>query len=181
MADTIAARRYAEALFTAAREGNQIDAIEQDLLSLNNLSQRSPQFLEALRNPLIPAERKRHIISQLFSDSLQQLSVRFLNLLVDKRRSDILPDIYALFVDLANAYRNVVPAYVTTAVPLTAAEEEKLIAKLQKMTGKQIQLHAEVQPEILGGVRVRVGDTVIDGSVTGYLRQLREKLKETLI
>lgn len=175
------ARRYAEALFAAARDAGQVDAIERDLVSLTGLMERAPRFLEALRNPLLPADRKRSIIRRLLEDEVQPTTLRLLNLLVEKRRSEILPHLRPLYVEMANEYRGVLPASVASAMPLMPDEEEALIARLAAMTGKRILLRTEVRPELIGGLRVHVGDTVIDGTVVGYLRQLRGQLKEALL
>lgn len=180
-ASTTVARRYAAALFATAVQGERVDAIEQDLAAVENAIRQAPRLLETLRNPLVPAERKQRIVDQLFADSLDETSIRFLHLLIEKRRSEVLPYVHNLYVEMANEYRGILPAFVTSAVPLTADEEKALMARLQELSGRRILLHKEVKPELIGGVRVRLGDTVIDGTVVGYLRRLRETLKQTLV
>lgn len=178
---TTAARRYAEALFAAARDGDMLDQIEKDLATIEGLLRLEPQVLEVMRNPLIPAERKQAILQGIFRDTISPVSLRFLGLLVEKRRSDVLPQVPPLFTEMANAFRGILPAYVSTAMPLTPAQEQTLTARLAALTGKTIVLHTEVRSDLVGGLRVRIGDTVLDGSVVGYLRQLRERLRETLV
>jgi len=174
------ARRYAEALFAAARSGDQIDAVEQDLALLADLTRQSPRVLEMLRNPILPSDRKREIVQRLVGGSVQPVTLRLLDLLIEKRRSEVLPHLEPLFIDMANEYRGVLPATVASAMPLTPEEERTLAARLSAMTGKQVVLQTQVEPELIGGMCVHVGDTVIDGTVVGYLRQLRAQLKEAL-
>ncbi|HOJ21563.1 MAG TPA: ATP synthase F1 subunit delta [Armatimonadota bacterium] len=181
IASQTVARRYAEALFVAARGEDQVNAIERDLASLSALVERTPQFLEALHNPLLPVERKQAIIHRLLGEEVQPITLRMLNLLVEKRRSEVLPYLYSLYTEMANDYRGVAQASVVSAMPLTPEEEEALVSRLAAMTGKRIELRTEVRPELIGGLRVTVGDTVIDGTVVGYLRQLRGRLKEALL
>ncbi|NLC58043.1 MAG: ATP synthase F1 subunit delta [Armatimonadetes bacterium] len=180
-ASTAVARRYTEALFAAARDAGRIDAVEQDLATLEQITQQSPRVLEVIGNPLVPADRKLQILDRIFSDSVEPITLRLLHLLVEKRRSDVLPYLRGLYTEMANEYRGLLPAYVHSAIPLTTEEERALAARLAALTGKKIQLHSEVRPELIGGVLVHVGDTVIDGSVTGYLRQLRRRLKDALV
>ncbi|MDH7570651.1 MAG: ATP synthase F1 subunit delta [Armatimonadota bacterium] len=180
-ASTTVARRYAEALFVAARDAGQIDATDLDLAYLEGLLQEVPGLLSMMCNPLLPIEEKNEILERIFGSAVQGLVLRFLQLLVEKRRAEVLPQIRALFLEMANEHRGILPAFVTSAVPLTPAEVETLTARLESMTGKRIALHTEVRPELIGGVRVRVGDRIIDGSVVGYLRQLRDQLRKTLI
>lgn len=179
-ASTVVARRYAEALFAAALAADRVESVQRDLAMLRELVRSTPPLLAAMSNPLIPAERKESILEQLFAHRIEPVSLRFLHLLVRKQRIGILPLVHDLYVEMANEHRGVLPALVSTAMPLADEEEQALADRLTAMTGKQVVLHIEVQPSLIGGLRVRVGDTVLDGTVVGYLRQLRERLRATL-
>lgn len=180
-ASTAVARRYAEALFAAARDAGRIEAIEADLATLDDMTRQAPRVLEVIANPLVPDDRKHQILDRLFAESVDPITLRLLHLVVQKRRSEVLPHLRPLFTEMANEFRGVVPASVQSAVPLTPDEERDLAARLAAMTGKQVVLRTEVRPELIGGVLVHVGDTVLDGTVAGYLRQLRRRLKEVLV
>jgi F-type H+-transporting ATPase subunit delta len=174
--DTRAARRYATALFDLAQKRGKLDAIESDLDTVLDLMRLTPALRQMWDSPLLPAGRKRDLIGRVLGESVDGLTLSFLRLLVDKRREDILEIVRREIRQLADAARRLVRAEATFAVPPTPDEQAGLIRSLEQRTGEHVDLTVHVDPSILGGVVVRLHDTVIDGSVRGTLERLREQL-----
>jgi F-type H+-transporting ATPase subunit delta len=176
MAELSVVRRYARALFETAVKGGTMDHVEGDLKGVHGLLVQVPQFRKVLRAPTVSGTRKKALLAQTLGNRVSPLTLRMLNLLVDKRREALLDDLYPEFQRLADEYRNIQPVEVTAATPLTDQERDSLSRALAARTGKQPVLQVRVQPEILGGLVVRMGDRIIDGSVRTKLEQLRQRL-----
>jgi len=176
MAELFVVRRYAQALFEAAGRAGQVDQVEEELRQIDQILRSSPQLMRAFQAPTIGGPRKVQLVRDIFSGRASELTVRFLCLAVRRRREGVLPRAYQEFHRLANEARGVIPVQVTAAVPLTGDEERSLAAALGRRTGKSVELRLAVDPEILGGLVVRMGDTVMDGSVRTRLRLLRQRL-----
>lgn len=176
MAEISITRRYAQALFhTALREG-VTETIETDLETVDALLRSTPTLLRIMRAPTIARARKKDLLEKVFADKISGLTLRFLFLIVDKRRETILPDINREFRALSYTHRNIQFVTARVARPLTAEEREDLDRTLEARTGKTIEIQEEVDPSLIGGVVLRIGDTIIDGSVAGQLRRLRQRL-----
>jgi F-type H+-transporting ATPase subunit delta len=176
MAQISVARRYVQALFATAQREGVTERIETDLERVDALMRATPTLLRVLRAPTIARERKKELLRQVLADQISALALRFLYLIVDKRREAILPDINREFRLLSYRHRNIQPATVRVAVRMTTEERTALARALEARTGKRIELQEEVDPELIGGAVVRIGDTIIDGSVAGQLRRLRQRL-----
>lgn len=173
---TVLAKRYAAALFEAAKASDSIDLVESDLGLVTYSLESVSQLTEVLEQPLIPIERKKEIVRDIFSGRVQELTLNFLGLVIEKRREHILTEVEKEYVKLANDYRGIVLVQVTSALPLTLDEKSALRAKLEAFTGKQVELELHEDPTLIGGLVLRIGDTVIDGSVKGYLESLRNQM-----
>jgi F-type H+-transporting ATPase subunit delta len=178
MADLRAARRYASALFAVAVRQDELETVERDLHSIIDLWTSNPLIAAAMGRPQVPQETKRRIWSQLLEGSAGPLLTRFIEILVDKRRIDLLPEIGGEFQHLADRQRNVVRAQVTTAVPLSPDQAAALKARLGG-AGQTVELIPSVDPSIIGGAVVRIGDRIMDGSIRANLTDLRRRLAGT--
>ncbi len=138
----------------------------------------TPALRQMWESPLLPAGRKRALIGQLLGNSLDGLTLSFLRLLVDKRREDILEAVRTEIRRQADVARKLVRAEAIFAVPPTPEEQTSLVRSLEQRTGEQVDLTVHVDPAILGGVVVRMQDTILDGSVRGTLERLREQLAQ---
>jgi F-type H+-transporting ATPase subunit delta len=170
------ARRYAHALFQVALEGGTTDAVGAELASLEKLRTEDPSFLEFLVSPEVPAGRKTEFIDKVFGSRLSEQTVRFLHLLVEKKRIEGLPEACREFVRLGEEHRGLVRAQVRTAVALSAEQETRLKRDLDRLTGKQVLIEKVVDPALLGGIVVNLGNRVIDQSIRRGLRRMRERL-----
>lgn len=178
MRSTTLARRYAGALFGEAQRGNATDAVESDLGLLAHSLQTIPTLRHTLTHPLIAPKRKKEIATEIFKDSIQTITLQFVSLLIDKRREDVLEDIETEFVRLANEARSIQPVTVTSAVELNADEQKALVAKLNEFTGKKVQLQMNHDASLIGGLIIKIEDTIMDGSVRGHLAALRNRMLE---
>jgi F-type H+-transporting ATPase subunit delta len=176
VADVKVARRYSGALFNAANKLGRVEAVQNDLDQLVELWETAPGLKRSLESPLIPGDKKHALVDTLFGKESDPLTQSFLHLLISKRREDILPTVEAEFQVLSDRARGMVRAEATVAAPLADADRAALVEGLKKRTGKQVELDVKVEPDILGGVVVRMQDTVIDGSVRGALERLREQM-----
>jgi F-type H+-transporting ATPase subunit delta len=176
MAELSVVRRYARALFGSATQAGSVDEVEEDLKGIDHILKVAPALPRALGAPTIAASRKQELIGQAFEGRISPLTLRFLRLVLHRRREAILPDVYPEFQRLANEARNILPVEVQSAAPLTDQEQSALSDALAGRTGKTIRLEVSVAPELLGGMIVRMGDTVLDGSVRNKLEQLHTRL-----
>jgi len=174
-ARTSTARRYAEAAFEiAVRDGN----VEAWLDQLDDVAQASSGegIDRALENPQVPVEvRITALESVLGDDKVPQLA-SMIRLLLHRRRIELLPRIASEFRRLYNRREGIVEATATSAAELDSDELAALRTRLEQMTGGKVDLKTQVDASLLGGVQVRVGDTLIDGSVRGRLERLRNRL-----
>jgi len=177
MAELAVVRRYARALFDTAHRAGAVDQIEADLKAVDQVLRATPRFSRVLRAPTISVDQKKELAQRVFGNRVSPLAARFLTLVVERRREAILNDVYAEFSRLANEERNILAVQVTAAVPLTDQERDALAAALTRRTGKTITLELSVDPQIMGGLLLRMGDTVIDGSIRSRLNQLRDRLQ----
>lgn len=176
MKDTRVAKRYAAALFDVAKRNNILDAVGADMTLIERFVAEVPYLRAVLLQPLVSDERKNKVVTDAFGDRVTATSLNFLKLLIRKRREELVDVCIAEFRALYAATHNQTDAVATTAVPLTPEQTERLTQSLQKLTGKTVQLTAVVDPAIIGGTVVRMGDTVIDGSVRGRLERLEQHL-----
>ena len=168
-------RRYASALFAAAQKADLVDRIESDLGFVSYVFETSPDLLEAMTSPRVPRDVKKSIVDSLFVDKVDDITLSYVKLLVDKRREEAITLTEQEYLELANEARGVLSADVTTAVRLSEDEEARLREKLSAITGKTVLLTKTVDPRIMGGVVVRVGDKVMDGSIRGQLAALKDR------
>jgi len=173
------AARYAQAIFELVAEKQVINEAEKELLLVTNVLAENADLAALLYHPQVPAEVKKDTIRKLFDSEISEYVRNFLFLLLDRRREMALTAIMKEFRLLANRARNMIEAEVTTAAPLTSELENKLIAKLSVVTGKTVVLKTQVDKTILGGVVVKIGDKLIDGSVERQLKDLRSALLKT--
>lgn len=178
--DTRAARRYAAALFGMARKGD-VDAVSQDLSQVLATARNTPQIMEVLTHPRITPRRKNELTGQIFGD-LRPTMQAFLRLMITRDRVRLLPAVGEHFDKLVDEWKGEADAEATTAVELSETQKHALVQRLEATTGyKKIRLQTRVDPAMIGGMTVRVGDHLIDGSVVTQLQTLREQLKRVRI
>lgn len=172
-------RRYAQALLMIAAERNQLDKYEQELDAFKQILLNEPNLKEFMDNPKILPEEKKKILTPLVEGRLDPLIVNFLSVIVEKRRGNMYLEIIEEYRNYADAARNIIDAEVRTAVQITDKDFRELEAKLSKATGKKVRMKSTVDTSLLGGMVVRIGDTVMDGSVTKRLSLLKGRLQQT--
>lgn len=180
MRNTVIAKRYAKALFAVGREDGTLDEFGKSLAELSELYATVPVVVDALTNPLYPLDVRAKVMGQLAKAlKASQVMTNFLNLLVQKKRADVLPEIATVFQAMVDAERNICRGMVVAASELPADLKEKVQATLEKLTGKQVVLSTQVDPAIVGGIIAKVGDLVLDGSIKTQLEGLRESIKRS--
>ena len=176
MADESVARRYAAAFFHAERQAGSLDHAAKDLDAVAGAMVAAPRLAEVAAHPLIDEKRKKAAFAAAFAGSIRPATQAFLDLLVDRRRIALLGEIKAEFDVLLRKERRIAAAVAVSAVPLTDTQKAGLEKALEARTGLDIELATEVDPSLMGGILVRIGDTVIDGTVKGRIDRLREQL-----
>ena len=173
------AKRYAAALFEVAKRDGILDAVGQDLSLVERSIQQQPLLRTILSQPLVTEDRKPKTVTDVFSDNVTATTLSFLKLLIRKRRADLVQESIDEFRVLLSEHLGIVDASARTAVALTPAQLAALTKSLEKLTGKKVNLTAEVDSKMIGGVIVRIGDDIIDGSVRGRLHRLEVQLLGT--
>jgi F-type H+-transporting ATPase subunit delta len=169
--DRVLAGRYAAALFQAAAAKGEEQKVQGDLGSAHKLLLDS---LPQLRHPRVPPISKKKLLHDALDGKAGATTLKFLELLVDKKRFDLMVMVSAVYAKLAADKRGAAKAHVRTAAPLSPEAQKDLAARLKKFTGKEIELDVKEDPELIGGVAVKIGDWVLDSSLRGQLRRLRE-------
>ena len=170
------AKPYAQALYDAATEQDILDSIVADVNQVLQLTQESEDFDQFLTNPVLSPQFKSEMFQQLLSETVHPLTLNFLLLLALKQRERSLVSILQMFLEIVDLQAGRVVAQVTSAVPLTDAQKANLTQHLSDYSGAEVRLELSEDAEIQGGVVVRLGDTVFDGSITSQLQRMRALL-----
>ena len=176
MIDATVGRRYAHALFMAAREAEAVDAVEADLVAVRDLWESHPGMGKFLESPDVQIDEKKRFLDSVFPEGVAELVRRFLVFLLEKKRVEFFPEAVREFRHIAEEHRGRWEAHVTAREALTDSQRGKLTRELGRLTGKDIRLVEKIDPGVIGGLRVRMRDRVIDRTVRSELVRLREQL-----
>jgi F-type H+-transporting ATPase subunit delta len=172
--DESAARRYAEAVFEIAQSQNRLDEWDQDLELLAQIL-RGPEVLPWLSNPSVPIADKEALIDTGMAFASQEAR-NLGRLLAVRGRAELAEQILVVYRRRLDQARGIVHAVVTTAVTLSDQERFIIAERLTNLTGQQVKMEAAVDPAIIGGLVVRIGDQLIDGSARARLTELKRRL-----
>ncbi|NJK34215.1 MAG: F0F1 ATP synthase subunit delta [Oscillatoriales cyanobacterium SM2_2_1] len=172
---------YAEALLNLAQQQQLLDQVGEDVQVVLTALADSAELRQLLSVPLVRSADKIQIIQSLFGSRLQPLTVNFLCLLVDKGRIIFAEAICRQFQNLLRNLRQIAYAEVSSAHALSDQQQETLRQRILTLTGaQQVELAIRVDPELIGGVIVKVGSQVVDASIRGQLRRISSRLMANL-
>jgi F-type H+-transporting ATPase subunit delta len=177
MKRTFISDRYAKALADSVSDDSELEVVASELVDFVKLFHDHPEIPRFASNRAIPREvRERLIESVLDRVKLRPVTRRFLLVLVDRGRLGLLEPMSFSFAELVDERLGRAEAVVTTAVPLDDKQRERLRSRLSELTGKTVRLEERHDPDIIGGTIVRLGTTVIDGSIRVFLEEMRKEL-----
>ena len=176
MRDTTIARNYAEALLELARRAEDPAGWGKLIRDVASGVEQDLTLRHFLESPKISEAQKNEVFFQALGDRVPRHFLRFLQTLVRKRRQNLIPEIAIEYDNLLDVHEGRMHANVTVARPIGEAEENSIARELSRVMGKTVVPHMQVNPAILGGVVVKIGDTVMDGSVRRRLARLRGQM-----
>jgi F-type H+-transporting ATPase subunit delta len=170
------AKRYAAALFEAARTRGIIDDISEELTSIRDSLSTDDALVDFLDAPQIRDEEKFRLVDEVFKEKFSPLVYSLVRLTVEKRRSRHLVAIIDQYTSLVEEEKGIVRVSVTTAVPMELNQRDKLVKTLENMTGKKVLIFPRIREEVIGGAVVNLGNMVIDNSIKNKLNNIRKQL-----
>jgi F-type H+-transporting ATPase subunit delta len=177
--ESTVARSYAAALFELGQRTGEAEAFGRALARVAGLIESDRRIREFLRSPKIDPSTKKDALAQALGRTVPAYVLDFLKVMIDKRRQNLVPQVaseYGLMLDEQMGRLN---AQVTLAHEPDERQEEDIAARLSELLGKAVVPHIRVDPDILGGIVVRFGDRVLDGSLRRRLRTLRKQMLES--
>jgi F-type H+-transporting ATPase subunit delta len=171
----VAQRMYARALFEAAREADRVDAVAGDLAAISGAMDEVPELRAFLRNPQIDPAGKADVLGQVAAGA-DELVRNFVELVADKGRAGELQEISSELDALVAQAQNRLTVELTTAHELSDAEAKSIVQQIEKASGRTVEASRTVDPALIGGIVLRIGSHLADGSVRGRLERLRHEL-----
>jgi len=171
--------RYAKAIFSLAKEKNQLVSLKEDMDLISNVCTQSEDFILLLKSPVVKTSKKIHIIQLIFQKKISALSLQFLELITHNNREVFIPSISINVLTLIRKEKNIKTAVITTAQTI----DEKLLEKAKKILeeelGTQVELSAKVNSELIGGMILRIDDKQYDASILTQLNKLKQEILKT--
>jgi F-type H+-transporting ATPase subunit delta len=167
---------YAAALFEVARAEGTLDEVEDELFRFARSFESNDELRSALSDEMIPAARRQGIVEDMLGGRANPTTVQLISMVVGSGRTRDLPAIIDRLVERAAQAKNLAVAEVRAAVPLSGDQEDRLKAAVANATGKDVTIKVVLDPSVIGGLVVTVGDVVIDGTVRTRLDQLKSRL-----
>ncbi|WP_228236686.1 ATP synthase F1 subunit delta [Allomuricauda sp. M10] len=179
MNENRAAIRYAKATLDYAVEKNAAEAVEKDMRSIAATISENKELQGLLESPIVKSEIKKNVLLEVFKDA-DEITKGLVQTMLDNKRIAMLQEVAYKYIIQYEKMKGEEVAYVTTAVPLTAELEKKILAQVTKATGNKVSIKNEVDESILGGFVLRVGDTQYDASIANKLNGLKREFTNSL-
>lgn len=180
MRDNRVAKRYANALFAVAKKANEADSVGSDLELITSAISDNPKFQQFLFSPVIEGDDKLKLMDSVFSDRVTATTFNLLRLVLEKKRETNLPGIQAEFEELRREANRAVAVVIQTAFEASDAQQKELIKKAEQLSGKHVSATFEVDPQLIGGVRLLFDNVIYDGTLKGQLQKLEGRLSYDL-
>lgn len=181
MSNTKAARRYAHSLLDVCVEHKLTEKVVDDCRLISQTLKDSRELNLFLKSPIIKDDKKLSVLLEVFGKKIQNLTIEFIKIVVRKNRIQILDDIAQQFIEAYNAYAGIIQVHVDSASELSATQHKQIIKALESKTGKKVELSTAIKPELLGGITVKINDTVTDGSIKHKLETLDSLFKKSAL
>ncbi len=176
MSETKISNRYAEALMQQAVSDNKLEVVAENMASLSAICRQSKDLHNVLVNPIINIQQKQNALNSIFK-GFDPLVLNFIRLICSKNRENILPDIADAFLTLFRAKQGIEKVTVQSAVKISEHDEQSIKQFIKQKTGaREIELHSEINPSVIGGLVIKFGDNLLDTSIAAKLRKLKKEL-----
>ena len=175
MKDARAALRYAKAILNLSKDSKAELAVNEDMSLIAKTISENDDLEVMLKSPVIKVTDKMNVLNALFDGKVNNITLGLFHLLQDNKRIAMLESIAKQYSIIFDFYTHTQVAKVTTAVPLTKKVEEQVLAKVVALTGEKAKLENVINPAILGGFILRVGDVQYDASISNYLNELKKE------
>ena len=173
----LVSKTYGEALFAIAMEENKGVLYLEEVEGIRTILKENPDFDKMMMHPAIPKQEKLALVEQAFAGRVSDEITGFIKLVVQKERYDRLQEIFQYFIDRIKEAQKIGIAHVTTAIELSDMQKEQVRSRLLETTDfRSMEMHYQVDPKIIGGMIVRIGDRVVDSSIRSKLDDLTRQL-----
>jgi F-type H+-transporting ATPase subunit delta len=173
--------RYAKAFFTLAKEKKMLEPLKTDIQNIFEICNQSSDFIQMLESPVVATSKKAELISIIFKGQVNLLTLNFLLLITNNKREVYIPGICRNFLELTRKDQNIKSAVIVTATEINAHTIDKIKTLIEKELAATIELACQVEPEIIGGLILRIDDKQYDSSVNAQLRKIKQTLLESEI
>lgn len=171
--------RYAKAFFSLAKEKKMMETLKNDMVKVFDVCNHSSDFILLLESPVISTLKKAELITKIFKAEVDPLTLNFLLLITNNKREIYIPGICRNFLDMIRKDRNVKSAILITASEINKSAIDKIKELIEKELNAKLELECQIEPEIIGGVILRIDDKQYDASVTTQLKKIRKNLLES--
>ena len=177
MSGSRAAIRYAKAILSFALEQNKEVEVNNDMLLIASTISENSDLQMLLDNPVLKSDLKKSALKEVFTSKISSLSIGLIDLLIDNKRLAIISEVSKKYTVLYDKLKGIEVAKVTTAVPLTQELNAQVLKKVKEITGKEATIENNVNPDIIGGFILRIGDVQYDASISNKLQVLRRQFE----
>jgi F-type H+-transporting ATPase subunit delta len=175
-------KTYGDALLEIAKDEDKIDVLSEEVTAVLDILKDNPEFGDLMNNPRISVDNKQEVMKNVFGGRVSKELMGFFTTVIDKSRYDHLIEILTYFLDEVKKIRGIGVAYVTTPLELTDAQKKNVEKRLLETTGyKQMEMHYDIDAELIGGMQIRIGDRVVDSSIRTKILKMQQEMMKVMV